>query len=281
MLNALTVDLEDWFHGLTRTMFTPEHWSDLPARAELATAQLLQLFDQAGVKATFFVLGDLARRSPGLVAQIAEAGHELASHGFLHRLVHQLSPQEFRDDLELARQAIQQATGVTVKGFRAPQFSINQDSTWAFRVLAQAGYQYDSSVFPARSWLYGYAGAPRRPYAPLANSDLMEYPLATLRLGSIILPAAGGVYTRLLPYPILRGNIRRLNEQGWPAVLYLHPWELDLDQPRIPVNPRERLTHYGMRATLARKLCRLCQDFDWIPLGELHCSWALEKERVE
>jgi polysaccharide deacetylase family protein (PEP-CTERM system associated) len=185
----------------------------------------------------------------------------------------QLTPAGFREDLDTSREIIQQASGTLIKGFRAPQFSIDRRCLWAFQVLTDAGYQFDSSVFPARSWLYGYADAPREPYRPLKNGDLVEYPLATVRLGTLTLPAVGGVYTRLLPYRLIRWAILRLNKEGIAAILYLHPWELDLAQPRIPVNPRERLTHYGLRSSLAPKLQRLWRDFHFAPLGEVHQAW--------
>jgi polysaccharide deacetylase family protein (PEP-CTERM system associated) len=266
-LNALTVDLEDWYHGLTRTMFKPQLWPSLPRRAEETTAQLLDILAEVGVRATFFVLGDLARQSPALIRRIAEDGHELSSHGFSHRRIHELTPAEFRTELDEARQVIEQASGAAVKGFRAPQFSIDHRCLWAFEVLAEAGYLYDSSVFPLKSYFYGYAGASRHPYHPLPDSPLIEYPVATFRFGKLTFPVAGGVYNRLLPYPLIHWATQHINREGFPAVLYLHPWELDLRQPRIPVNPRERVTHFAGRTTLAKKLRRLCKEFEFAPLG--------------
>ena len=279
MLNALTIDLEDWYHGLTRTMHTPERWPSLTPRAEESTAHLLDLLAEEGVHATFFVLGDLARQSPALVRRIAEAGHELGSHGYSHRPIRGLTPAEFREELDRTGDLIAQASGAAVLGFRAPQFSIDQRCPWAFQVLVEAGYHYDSSVFPVKTLLYGYPGANRQPYRPLPDADLVEYPLATVRLAGVTLPVAGGVYNRWLPAHFTRWAVRRLNCQGVAAVLYLHPWELDRQQPRIPVSPRERLTHYGRRASLEGKLRHLFHDFEFAPLGEVHQQWLSRNQQ--
>jgi len=276
--NAMTIDFEEWYHGLTRTNIHPESWPAMTSRAEAAVAILLGILDEAGIRATFFILGDLARQSPALIRHLAEAGHELGSHGYSHRPVHRLTPATFREDLEKTRESIQEAAGVPVRGFRAPFFSIDSRCLWAFDVLAEAGYEYDSSVFPLRTILYGYAGASRLPYRPVAGKNLVEYPVATIRLGGVTIPVAGGFYWRMLPYPIIRWALRRLNHQGVPAVLYMHPWELDILQPRIPVSPRERLTHYGGRKTLAGKLRHLCHDFKLAPLGEIHRIWLSTNE---
>ena len=275
VVNALTVDFEDWYHGLTRTNPRPEQWDHLPARIEASAAMLLDLLSESGVHATFFILGDVARRQPQIIRRIAEQGHELASHGFSHRPVHRLTPEEFRRDLDETRQLIGDIAGVGVAGFRAPYFSIDQRNLWAFEVLEEAGYQYDSSIFPLKTILYGYAGASRVPYRPLPNSaGLVEYPLTTLRLLGRNFPVAGGFYNRMLPYPLIRLSLRTLNRQGMAAILYLHPWELDMHQPRIPVSPRERLTHFGGRASLADKLRKLSSDFRLTTLGEVHRLWV-------
>jgi polysaccharide deacetylase family protein (PEP-CTERM system associated) len=273
VVNALTIDFEDWYHGLTRTNPRPEQWDQLPARIEESAAMLLELLSEARVKATFFILGDVARRQPQIIRRIAEMGHELGSHGFSHRPVHQLNPQEFRRDLDETRQLIQDIAGADVVGFRAPYFSIDQRCLWAFEVLEQAGYHYDSSIFPLKTILYGYAGASRVPYRPLSDARLVEYPLTTLRMFGRNFPVAGGFYNRMLPYPVIRWSLRKINRQGMAAILYLHPWELDVHQPRIPVSPREKLTHFGGRASLAGKLRRLSKDFHLTTLGEVNRLW--------
>jgi polysaccharide deacetylase family protein (PEP-CTERM system associated) len=258
---------------LTRTNPRPEQWDRLPARIEASASLLLDLLAEVGIHATFFILGDVARRQPQIVRRIAEMGHELASHGFSHRPVHHLTPDEFRRDLDKTRQLVGDIAGAGVTGFRAPYFSIDQRCLWAFEILEQAGYQYDSSVFPLKTILYGYSGASRIPYRPLPDASLVEYPLSTLRLLGRNLPVSGGFYNRMLPYRIIRWSLRTLNRQGIAAILYLHPWELDMHQPRIPVSPRECLTHFGGRASLAGKLRRLSHDFRLAPLGEVHRRW--------
>lgn len=271
--NALTVDLEDWYQGLTRTMYTPELWKVLPARIEDSTTLLLGLLEETGTKATFFVLGYLAQQYPKLIKKIADAGHELGSHGFSHQPIHRLTPRQLEDELIKTKEVIQQNASIPVDGFRAPQFSINTRTLWALPIIANVGYIYDSSVFPARSLLYGYPQAKRIPFKPLPNHDLVEYPAATIVLGGVSVPVAGGVYNRFWPYPFIRWAIAKLNRQGIPAIIYIHPWELDLEQPRISVNLRERVTHYGMRKTIARKLHQLLSSFRFAPLREVHKEW--------
>lgn len=273
VINAITVDLEDWYQGLTRTMYTPERWRSLPARVEETTVFLLNLFSETGVHATFFVLGFLAQQHPHLIKQIANAGHELASHGFSHQPIYRLTPQQFKQELLRTKDVIEQNTSTSVIGFRAPQFSINGNSLWAFSILTETGHEYDSSVFPARSLFYGYPQANRLPYRPIPNSNLVEYPIATIPIGHINIPIAGGVYNRFLPYPFINWALSKLNQQGVPAVIYVHPWEFDLEQPRISVKLRERITHYGMRKTLENKMRKLLKTFPFAPLCKVHKEW--------
>jgi polysaccharide deacetylase family protein (PEP-CTERM system associated) len=276
MVNALTVDLEDWYHGLTRTMNRPDLWSSLPKRATESTAILLDLLAEAGVRATFFILGDLAKQSPEIIRSIVENGHELGSHGYSHRRISQLTPKQFREDLARTRQLIEEISGISVTAFRAPQFSITRNDKWVFEVLGEAGYKLDSSVFPTKTMLYGYPGATNHPFQPTSKFNLMEYPVATLKFGKISIPIAGGVYNRILPVIFLLWGIRRMNRQGLPAVIYIHPWEFDLNQPRIPVNPRERVTHYIGRSILLRKIRNLMETVTFAPLGIVHQNWITD-----
>ncbi len=271
--NAITVDLEDWYQGLTRTMYTPDRWVNLPPRVEENTIHLLALFEEMGVHATFFVLGYLAQQHPHLVKRIAEAGHELASHGFSHQPLSRLTPKQFKEELVLTKNIVEQITSVSVIGFRAPQFSINGNSLWAFSILQETGHKYDSSVFPARSLFYGYPQADRLPHRPLPDCSLVEYPVATVAWGKVNIPIAGGVYNRFLPYRFIQWGLEKVNKMGVPAVIYLHPWEIDLNQPRITVNLRERISHYGMRKTLEEKLRKLLKTFNFAPLREVHQEW--------
>ncbi|OGO29492.1 MAG: hypothetical protein A2Z16_03110 [Chloroflexi bacterium RBG_16_54_18] len=273
MKHALTIDLEDWYHGLTSTNKRPETWASLSSRTEQAVELLLDLLAANKLHGTFFVLGDLAQKCPSVIRQIAAAGHDLGSHGFSHRPVHLLKPTEFKSELDRTTQIIQDISGLAVTGFRAPYFSIDQRCLWAFEVLAESGYQYDSSVFPLRTILYGYPGASRHPFRPLPGAELVEYPVATIKVAGLTLPAAGGFYFRIYPYGFIRWSLRSLEKQGQSGVLYMHPWEFDLQQPRIPVTFRERITHFAGRSSWPEKLKRLSRDFELVPLGELHRLW--------
>ena len=277
--NAFTVDLEDWFQGLTSTNPQVGKWPTLESRVVPATRKLLSILHVHDVQATFFVLGHVADRHPDLIGEIRDAGHEIGVHGYFHRFIYKLSPDEFRHELDRAIEAVERAAGVFPKGHRAPYFSVNASTPWAFDALAAAGIEYDSSVFPTRSMLYGYPGAPRFPYR-MADSGLVEFPASTLRLGRYTLPIAGGFYTRALPYAVTRWAIRRLNAQGRPAILYIHPWELDLGQDYGKVTPRERITHYYGRRGLEAKLHRLLADFRFARLDELADAPELQSSEV-
>jgi polysaccharide deacetylase family protein (PEP-CTERM system associated) len=267
-MNAFTVDLEEWFQGLTSTNPLVSQWPTFASRIVPATETLLALLHAHEVQATFFVLGYIADQYPGLIERIYAAGHEIGVHGYYHRFVFRLSPEEFAQELAGTIAAITRVTGERPLGHRAPYFSFNSRTTWAFAILQEHGFQYDSSIFPARSLLYGYPDAPRFPHW-LDTYQLMEFPISTVRLGGMNWPMAGGFYGRLLPYPFLRWAIKRLNQQGQPAIFYLHPWELDLGQQQYQVTFRERITHYHGRQRLAAKLEQLLTDFRFTSLRSL------------
>lgn len=275
-LNAFTVDLEDWFQGLTSTNPQVDLWPSLESRVVVATEQLLDVLRAYQVRATFFVLGYVADRHPSLVERIRGDGHEIGVHGYYHRFVSRLTPSEFATELERSVRAVTRITGEMPLGHRAPYFSINSHSTWAFRVLASQGLVYDSSVFPVRNRLYGYPEAPRFPYRP-EGQGLLEFPVSTIRLGRTTVPVAGGFYLRSLPYRFVRWAVGQLNQQGKPAILYMHPWEMDLGQNYRRVTLRERVTHYHGRSGLETKLRRLFSDFRFGPLQSL---LELEMERT-
>lgn len=268
-VNSFTVDLEDWFQGLTSTNPRVDAWPSLESRVVAATMPLLDLLDRHLIKATFFVLGHVAEHHPGLVQQVRDRGHEIGLHGYFHRFVNRLTPDEFAREVDRGMEAIQRATGQVPVGHRAPYFSIDRSAVWAFDVLRERGFRYDSSVFPTRSLLYGYPGARRQPHRVARNGQLVEFPASTLRLAGYNVPMAGGFYMRAWPYPFVRWAIRRLHREGLPAIIYLHPWELDIGQPRIRVTPRERVTHFYGRRGLQAKLERLFIDFTFAPLAEL------------
>lgn len=269
MRNAFTVDLEDWYQGLTSTGRRPEQWPSYENRVVESTGRLLRVLERAGVRATVFVLGYVADQFPELVRRVADAGHEIALHGYLHRHVHQLTPGEFRADLLRGRDAVEAASGQRPAGFRAPMFSINASALWALEVLRDLGFCYDSSVFPTRNMLYGYPDAPRFAYYPLGDGTFVEFPLSTVRLLGVNWPLAGGFYFRLLPYWLFRQGLRRINRQGQPAILYVHPWELDPGHPRPNPTLRERFTHYHGLAHTEARLSRLLADFQFGPLADL------------
>ncbi|HBY98630.1 MAG: DUF3473 domain-containing protein [Ardenticatenaceae bacterium] len=266
--NAFTVDLEEWFQGLTSTNPLVERWPTFESRVVAATDLLLEILSSHRVRATFFVLGYVADRYPTLIADIRAAGHELGVHGYYHRFVSRLTPDEFARELERSIAAVERITGERPLGHRAPYFSINAGTAWALDILQAQGIRYDSSVFPTRTILYSFPDAPRFPHR-LDGHDLVEFPLATLRLRGINWPVAGGFYLRTLPYTFIRWAIARLNRQGQPAIMYLHPWELDLGQRYRQVTPREWITHYRGRRGLAAKLHRLFTDFAFMPLRDL------------
>jgi polysaccharide deacetylase family protein (PEP-CTERM system associated) len=266
LINALSVDVEDWFQvGAFERVIDRADWEHLPQRVERNAEAVLSLFDQAGVKATFFTLGWVAHRHPALVRRFAEAGHEVASHGWDHVRVFTLDPEAFRADLRRARSAIEDAAGVRVSGYRAPSFSIDQRTPWAHRVLAEEGYAYSSSVAPIAHDHYGWRSAPRFAFRPLADADLVELPVTTVEWGRRRAAAGGGGSFRLLPYAFSRWAVRRVNERDKrPAVFYFHPWEIDPGQPRMRHAPlRSRLRHYTNLSRMEPKLLRLLTSFSW------------------
>ena len=263
--NAMTVDVEDWFQvqAFANTISRAD-WDGLERRVEANTDRILGLFADAGVHATFFTLGWVAERHPALIRRIVAGGHELASHGFWHRLVHEQTPQAFAEDITSARKLLEDTGGVAVQGYRAPTFSINRRNPWAFDVLNEAGYRYSSSIYPIRHDLYGMPDAPRFPYRP--NPDgVLEIPMTTVRLGARNFPCAGGGYFRLLPYSLFRAALRRFNAaEHAPGMFYTHPWEIDSGQPRVTAAPRlARFRHYLNLGRTADRLAYLLRDFQW------------------
>lgn len=272
MQNALSVDVEDWFHvGAFERTIARESWDGLPHRVERNTDAVLDLFAQAGISATFFTLGWVAKRYPALMQRIATAGHEVASHGYDHARVFTLSPEEFRADLRRSRALLEDASGQAVTGYRAPSFSIDQRTPWAHIILAEEGYAYSSSVAPIRHDHYGWPESPRFAWNPVPGSPLVELPVTTAVLGRHRLAAGGGGFFRLLPYAFSRWAIRQVNRQEQrPAIIYFHPWEIDVDQPRITGAPlRSRIRHYTNIPVMADKLRRLTRDFAWTRVDAL------------
>lgn len=272
MHNALSVDVEDWFQvGAFERTIDRSDWEGLTHRVERNTDAVLDLFAQAGVTATFFTLGWVVERYPALMRRIAEAGHEVASHGYDHARVFTFTPEQFRADLRKSRAILEDASGQKVSGYRAPSFSIDPRTPWAHPILAEEGYAYSSSVAPIRHDHYGWPDSPRFAWKPVAGSELLELPVTTAKLGQRTLAAGGGGFFRLLPYGFSRWAIRQVNGQAQrPAIIYFHPWEIDPDQPRVAGAPlRSRVRHYTNLSVMAAKLRRLTQDFAWTRVDAL------------
>jgi polysaccharide deacetylase family protein (PEP-CTERM system associated) len=281
--NAMTVDVEDYFHvsNFDATV-SRESWAGRESRVEANTDRLLGLFSAVNVSATFFVLGWVAERCPALVARIAAAGHELASHGYAHRLVYDQSRDAFRDDVRRAKAIIEDAGGQPVRGYRAPSFSVTRRSLWALDVLADEGHTYDSSIFPIRHDRYGIPDAERHAFVVAHGAaSLVEVPASTVRLAGLNLPIGGGGYFRLLPYRWTEWGIGHVNAtEGRPAVFYVHPWEIDPDQPRLPAPWLSRLRHYRNLHRTEARLTRLMRRYRFGTMAQLIAAASLSGQRA-
>ncbi len=264
IVNALTIDVEDYFQVSAFTAHIPRSaWDGLPCRVEANIDRILLLLSDAGVRATFFTLGWIAERYPAMIRHLVEGGHELASHGYEHRRATEQGYGEFLADIRLARAVLEDTAGCQVKGYRAPSFSVGPRNHWAFDCIAEAGYQYSSSIYPIRHDHYGAPNAPR--FAHEVCRGLLELPVTTVRMMNSNWPAGGGGYFRLLPYGVSRWSIRRVNAiDRQPAIFYFHPWELDPEQPRVEGAARKaRFRHYLNLERTAPRLRRLLADFKW------------------
>jgi polysaccharide deacetylase family protein (PEP-CTERM system associated) len=245
--NVISVDVEDYFHAeVFSKVVRPTDWDTCPPRVENNTRRILELFARCDVQATFFVLGWVAQRYPGLVREIAAAGHELACHSYAHQLIYNLQPEVFRDDTRRAKDLIEQVAGVAIYGYRAPTFSIDTRSLWALDILAEMGFTYDSSIFPIYHDRYGIPQAPRFPFRVLTSAGpIIEYPMTTFRLwGEHNLPVGGGGYLRLLPRWYTHLGRHHARKDNLPVIAYVHPWEIDAQQPRLKLGFKSRLRHY-------------------------------------
>lgn len=268
MVNAMTIDVEDWFHvAAFFNNISRDDWPTLPYRAEKNTDRILQMLADRQGKATFFVLGWVAQRSPGLIRRIHSAGHEIACHGMSHEFVYRQDPEVFRRETREAKQLLEDATGAEVTGYRASTYSITQSALWALDILVEEGFDYDSSIFPVRHPQYGIPGAQRAPgvLKTLKGRSIVEFPLTTARLGPIELPVAGGGYFRILPYWLTSAGLRSVNErEKRPFIFYFHPWEIDPGQPRVTgASLSSRLRHYTNLKLCESRLEKLLQDFQF------------------
>lgn len=284
VVNAMTVDVEDYFHVSVFDGLVPRHaWERMESRVCANTERLLRIFGDSGIRATFFVLGWVAERFPRLVRAIAAEGHEIASHGYGHRLVYDLTPAAFRDDIRRSKLLLEAATSAPVHGYRAPSYSVTSRSLWALDILIEEGFHYDASIFPIHHDRYGIHISARHPYLLQRAGALVEAPASTVRWGLFNLPIGGGGYFRILPYAWTRWGIRRLNHlERTPAIFYLHPWEIDPGQPRLGASAIGRFRHYRNLAKTEQRLQELLRDFRFstmLALLEDHAA-AIGAERA-
>jgi polysaccharide deacetylase family protein (PEP-CTERM system associated) len=279
VVNGLSVDVEDWFQvGAFEKTIARADWDGLEHRVEANTDRVLALFGAAGVQATFFTLGWVAKRYPALIRRIADAGHEVASHGWAHQRVFTMEPAQFRADLADARKALEDASGIVVTGYRAPSFSIDRRTPWAHAELAEAGYRYSSSIAPIRHDHYGWPEAPRSAFRPIADVGLIELPITIAKVAGHEITAGGGFF-RLLPNRVTDRAVRGANAVGTPAIFYFHPWEVDPGQPRVADAPlKSKLRHYARLGAMAGKLEKLIAAHEW---GRIDAIAAREAERLQ
>lgn len=267
MKNVMTVDVEDYFHvSAFSSVIDRSDWDTFECRVERNTRALLELFHEQGVACTFFVLGWVAERYPGLVREIAAAGHEVACHGLTHELVYRQTPEVFLAETRRAKQVLEDAVQAPVIGYRAASYSIVKESVWALDILADLGFQYDSSIFPVHHDRYGIPGSPRVPHRMTLQRDkaIVEFPLSTYRIAKFDVPVAGGGYFRLFPYAFSRFALKQINKlDGVPFIFYLHPWEIDPQQPRIKAGPISRFRHYNNLTRCLTRLEALTTDFEF------------------
>jgi polysaccharide deacetylase family protein (PEP-CTERM system associated) len=273
IFNALTIDVEDYFQV---SAFAPyisrSSWDSLDCRVEKNIDSILTLLDARNVKATFFTLGWIAERYPNMVRLIVDQGHELASHGYGHERVSDLTASKFLSDIVLSKNILEDIGGVEVRGYRAPSFSIGEANLWAFDSLLEAGYKYSSSIYPIQHDHYGMPNSPRFPYE--SRKGLLEIPITTLRFLNKNFPSSGGGYFRLFPYALSNWMLNRVNSrEKMPAIFYFHPWEIDAMQPRIPgADWKSKFRHYVNIEKTEGKLKRLLSDFDWNRMDKIFLS---------
>jgi polysaccharide deacetylase family protein (PEP-CTERM system associated) len=261
--NIFSIDVEDWFNlSGTGAEPPPSEWDRLESRLERNFHGLLELLAEGGATATCFVVGYFGKRFPQLIREAVAAGHEIAAHGYFHRLIYEMSPTGFYQDALATRKLLEDVSGAAVRGFRAPAFSVTERTPWFFEKLVEAGYRYDSSVFPAPHQTGGLAGGALAPYTvPTAAGALAEFPITTVRVLGQPMCFFGGGYLRLFPYPVIRAMGRKAQSEGRPIIFYVHPREIDPDQPRLPMSRRRRFTCYVNLETTRPKIRHILRDF--------------------
>lgn len=280
--NILSFDIEDWYHPNLAQEELLRHLT-LEDRVEAPTLRILNMLDDSENRATFFVLGEVASRFPDLVKEIQLRGHEVASHGFEHNLVYDYTKDQFETDLGRAVEILHNLTGEKVRGYRAPSWSLGEKTPWAWRVLRSFDMEYDSSVFPFKTFLYGDSTAPRFEYEiQLGNGEtIRELPPSVMRLFGQRVPFSGGFYFRFLPYQVIKAGIRHCNRGGNPAVIYLHPWEIDIEQPRLKLGAKDRFIMYVNLNKTEQKLQRLLHEHNFVSIHEYFSSTRTESRIVQ
>lgn len=273
MNNAFTVDVEEYFHVTAfANTIDRDSWGQREPRVERNTQLLLELLAEKGIRATFFILGWIAKRYPGLVRDVAEHGHEIASHGLNHQLIYQQSPAKFRIETRDSKNLLEDLVQRPVIGYRAATYSITARSLWALDVLAEEGFLYDSSIFPMRHDKYGIPGAQTAPHRLETREGraIVEFPISVLRMKGFTLPVGGGGYFRILPYGVTKWGLTKLNESGQEFVFYIHPWEIDPQQPRVPhAGALSRFRHYSNLGKCYERLVALFEDFSFSTVQEV------------
>ena len=285
VLHALSVDVEDYFHvAALSQVISPDDWATLPSRVEQNTELLLELFERQQVKCTFFVLGWIAERYPQLIRKLADQGHEIASHGYSHQLVYQQTPAVFAEETRKSKLILEDIIQRPVTGYRAASYSITRESLWALDILAELGFTWDSSIFPIHHDRYGIPDSPKTPYTIQTSNgaSLREFPLTTARLFRLTIPAAGGGYFRQFPYPVFRHLFRLASAGGTqPQMFYLHPWEVDPDQPRYDnASWLSRFRHYTNLDKCYGRLERLLQDFRFGTVSESYEAYQPDRIKL-
>lgn len=291
IINAMSVDVEDYFQvAALSKVVSRTQWDQYPLRVENNTLAVLDLFAACQIKATFFVLGWVAERCPALIREIVAQGHELASHGYDHCKVSELTPAQFKEDLIKSKKILEDLSGVKIKGFRAPSYSIGEENYWAFDVLQELGYTYSSSIYPIKHDLYGIPTAPRFEFFPLKKGQIIEIPITTVKFLGRNYPCGGGGFFRLIPYRLSRLAIAHVNEkEKKPAVFYFHPWEIDPEQPvQSNLSLKSRFRHYVNLRAMKEKLKKLLLDFNWqtmektylIPHANQQLTWSPKKIQI-
>jgi polysaccharide deacetylase family protein (PEP-CTERM system associated) len=273
MRNILTIDVEDWFQvEALREVISYQEWSNCESRVLSNVLRILAILDENGAKATFFILGWIAEKYPQVVLEINRHGHEVASHGYAHRVVYEQKETEFKDDIERSLTILEGLIKRKVTGYRAPNFSITDQSLWAYEILAELGIEYTSSIFPTKHiyQVYGLNQAPRFPFVlSLKNGcRIKEFPLSTVEIFGRSMPVGGGAYLRIMPYWYNKWALKKINKQGYPAIIYFHPWEIDTFQPKQNLGILGKFRHYYNLDIMELKIRMLLKDFQFGAMSE-------------